>query len=300
MTYGFHEDADLRAVDVVPDGTRTHFRIPSGELGPEVAATLNLPGRHNVQNALAAVAIARSLDVDDDHVREALAAFQGIGRRFEVWDRVRIGGREVRLVDDYGHHPREIEATVAAAREAWPERRLVVAFQPHRYTRTRDLLDDFARVLSPVDALLVAAVYPAGEEPIPGADAHGLCQAVRARRGGGAGLRARDRGAGGDASRGGPPRRRADAARRRRHRNGRPRASRRPASRAGPADAQRPDGPHDHLGDRRAGGIASTRPRTSRTSPTSSPGSIPRSGPLGWASGATSWCATAGSTGWSS
>ena len=181
VTYGFHEDADLRAVDVAPDGTRTRFRIPSGELGPEIAATLNLPGRHNVLNALAAVALARSLDVDDERIREALAAFQGIGRRFEVWDGVRIGGCEVRLVDDYGHHPREIEATVTAAREAWPDRRLVVAFQPHRYTRTRDLLDDFARVLSLADALLVTAVYPAGEEPIPGADAHGLCHAVRAR-----------------------------------------------------------------------------------------------------------------------
>ncbi len=181
VTYGFHEDADLRAVDVTPIETRTRFRIPSGDLGPEVTVTLNLPGRHNVLNALAAVAVSRSLDVDDELVGHALATFQGIGRRFEVWDGVRIGGHEVRLVDDYGHHPREIEATVGAAREAWPDRRLVVAFQPHRYTRTRDLLDDFARALSLADALLVTAVYPAGEEPIPGADAQSLCQAVRAR-----------------------------------------------------------------------------------------------------------------------
>ena len=132
-------------------------------------------------NALAAVAVSRSLEVDDELIGHALATFQGIGRRFEVRDAVRIGEHRVRLVDDYGHHPREIEATLAAAREAWPGRRLVVAFQPHRFTRTRDLLDDFARVLSQVDALLVTAVYPAGEEPIPGADAHGLCQAVRAR-----------------------------------------------------------------------------------------------------------------------
>ena len=181
VTYGFDEDADLRAVDVIPVETRTRFRILPGDLGPGIDVTLNLPGRHNVLNALAAVAVSRSLEVDDELIGHALATFQGIGRRFEVRDAVRIGEHQVRLVDDYGHHPREIEATVAAAREAWPDRRLVVAFQPHRFTRTRDLLDDFARVLSRVDALLVTAVYPAGEEPIPGADAHSLCQAVRAR-----------------------------------------------------------------------------------------------------------------------
>ena len=181
VTYGFHEEADLRAVDVIPVETRTRFRILPGDLGPGIDVTLNLPGRHNVLNALAAVAVSRSLEVDDELIGHALATFQGIGRRFEVRDAVRIGEHQVRLVDDYGHHPREIEATLAAAREAWPDRRLVVAFQPHRFTRTRDLLDDFARVLSRVDALLVTAVYPAGEEPIPGADAHSLCQAVRAR-----------------------------------------------------------------------------------------------------------------------
>ena len=181
VTYGFQEEADLRAVDVTPIETRTRFRILPGALGPEFTVTLNLPGRHNVLNALAAVAVARSLQVDDGVIGHALATFEGIGRRFEVRDSVRIGEHEVRLVDDYGHHPREIEATIGAAREAWPDRRLVVAFQPHRYTRTRDLFDDFARVLSLADALLVTAVYPAGEEPIPGADAQSLCQAVRAR-----------------------------------------------------------------------------------------------------------------------
>ena len=181
VTYGFQEKADLRAVDVTPIETRTRFRILPGALGPEFTVTLNLPGRHNVLNALAAVAVARSLQVDDGVIGHALATFEGIGRRFEVRDSVRIGEHEVRLVDDYGHHPREIEATIGAAREAWPDRRLVVAFQPHRYTRTRDLFDDFARVLSLADALLVTAVYPAGEEPIPGADAQSLCQAVRAR-----------------------------------------------------------------------------------------------------------------------
>lgn len=181
VTYGFGENADLRAVDVTPMETRTRFRIPSGSWGPELRVILNLPGRHNVLNALAAVAVGRSLELEDGLIAEALAGFQGIGRRFEVRERVRIGRHVVRLVDDYGHHPREIEATVAAAREVWPAARLVVAFQPHRYTRTRDLLDDFARVLSVADALLVTDVYPAGEAPIAGADAHGLCQAIRAR-----------------------------------------------------------------------------------------------------------------------
>ena len=181
VTYGFDEKADLRAVDVTPRETRTRFRIPAGDLGPEITVTLNLPGRHNVLNALAAVAVARSLEIDDEHIGHALSTFEGIGRRFEVRERVRIGGHEVRLVDDYGHHPREIEATMAAAREAWPEQRLVVAFQPHRFTRTRDLFHEFARVLSLADALLVTDVYPAGEDPIPGADAPSLCQAVRAR-----------------------------------------------------------------------------------------------------------------------
>ena len=181
VTYGFGEEADLRAVQVTPDETRTHFRIVSGALGPEIEVTLNLPGRHNVLNSLAAVAVSRSLEIDDDLILQALSTFQGIGRRFEVRQRVRIGQHDIRLVDDYGHHPREIEATIAAAREAWPEQRLVVAFQPHRYTRTRDLFHEFARVLSLADALLVTDVYPAGEEPIPGADAPSLCQAVRAR-----------------------------------------------------------------------------------------------------------------------
>jgi len=181
LTYGFGEGADLRAVDVTARGTRTRFRIPAGDLGPEVTVTLNLPGRHNVLNALAAVAVARSLEIDDGQIGRALSTFEGIGRRFEVRERVRIGGHEVRLVDDYGHHPREIEATMAAAREAWPAQRLVVAFQPHRFTRTRDLFHEFARVLSLADALLVTDVYPAGEDPIPGADAPSLCQAVRAR-----------------------------------------------------------------------------------------------------------------------
>lgn len=182
-TYGFDEGADLRAVDVAPMATRTRFRACARDGAPDLDVTLNLPGRHNVLNALAAIVVARALEVDDDSIAQGLSTFAGVGRRFEIRENVRIGECAVRVVDDYGHHPREIEATLAAAHEAWPGERKVVAFQPHRYTRTRDLLDDFARVLGQADALLVTGVYAAGEEPIPGADAHGLCQAVRARGG---------------------------------------------------------------------------------------------------------------------
>ena len=181
VTYGLKEGADLCAVDVMPIEARTRFRIPADGASDDLVVTLNLAGRHNVLNALAAVAVGRSLEVDDDAIAEALETFEGIGRRFEIREGISLQGREVRLVDDYGHHPAEIEATITAARQAWPGNRLVVAFQPHRYTRTRDLLDDFARVLSGADCLCITDVYPAGESPIVGADAHSLCHAVRAR-----------------------------------------------------------------------------------------------------------------------
>ena len=181
ITYGLERDADLRGANVVTDGPRTRFdvRLPDGDSIEGIE--LNLPGRHNVLNALAAIAVARELGVDADAIRRALSAFAGIGRRFQRLGEVEWGGGALVLVDDYGHHPTEIAATCEAARQSWPERRLVVAFQPHRYTRTRDLLDDFARVLADCDALLVAEVYPAGEAPIAGADARALCRAVRAR-----------------------------------------------------------------------------------------------------------------------
>jgi UDP-N-acetylmuramate--alanine ligase len=146
---------------------------PAGE-GELVMA---VPGRHNLSNALAAVAIGLELGLSFGRIRAALAEFRGAERRYET--RGRVGG--VHVVDDYGHHPTEIAATLAAARDAWPGRRLVVAFQPHRYTRTRELLDDFAHVLSGVDALILTNVYAAGEEPIPGADGKALARAVRAR-----------------------------------------------------------------------------------------------------------------------
>ncbi|HET6603832.1 MAG TPA: UDP-N-acetylmuramate--L-alanine ligase [Xanthomonadaceae bacterium] len=180
LTYGFAADADVRADEVRQEGGRMHFELLLPETGP-VPVTLNLPGHHNVLNALAAAAAGWQLGVPGDRIAHALAEFQGIGRRFDVCGELAVDSASVLLVDDYGHHPREIEAVIEAARGGWPQRRLVVVFQPHRYTRTRDLLDDFARVLSAADALVLTEVYPAGEAPIANADARALARAVRAR-----------------------------------------------------------------------------------------------------------------------
>ncbi len=180
-TYGFDAEADLRAVEVHADGRSTRFRVRLHDEPGVWDMHLNLPGRHNVLNALAAIAIARELDINMVAVQRALARFQGIGRRCEVLGEVQARRGCALLVDDYGHHPREIEATLHAVREAWPERRLVVAFQPHRYTRTRDLFEDFAQVLSTVDVLVLSDVYAAGEAPIGGADGRSLARAIRAR-----------------------------------------------------------------------------------------------------------------------
>ncbi|MEJ5206979.1 MAG: UDP-N-acetylmuramate--L-alanine ligase [Lysobacteraceae bacterium] len=181
LTYGHTEDAQVRALEVEQDGPRTRFQLLLPELPPQ-PVTLNMPGRHNVQNALAAAAVGWQLGVEQDAIVQALETFQGIGRRFNLLGELRLPGDvRVQVVDDYGHHPRELAAVFEAARSGWPERRLVVAFQPHRYSRTRDLLDDFSAVLSEVDALLLTEVYPAGEAPIPGADARALARAIRAR-----------------------------------------------------------------------------------------------------------------------
>src|SRR5690606_15789367 len=144
---------------------------------------LRLPGLHNVRNALAAIAIAGELQIGDDAVVRALEKFEGIDRRFQSYGEIRTKKGRVMLVDDYGHHPTEIAATVAAARSGWPERRIVLVFQPHRYTRTRDLLDDFASVLSDAYVLVLLEVYPAGEAPITGADGRAIARAVRSRGG---------------------------------------------------------------------------------------------------------------------
>ena len=180
MTYGFSEAADVRAVDPLAEGARMHFSLclPGAEPFP---VTLNLPGRHNVQNALAAAAIGWQLGVSPAEIGYALAHFRGVGRRFNLLGEYDFGSGRALLVDDYGHHPAELAAVFAAARAGWPERRLVAAFQPHRYTRTRDLLDDFAAVLSEVDALVLTEVYPAGEAAIVGADGKALARAIRTR-----------------------------------------------------------------------------------------------------------------------
>ena len=180
-TYGFSEAADVRAENVRQDGPRMRFDLMLPE-GGRTDVTLALPGRHNVQNALAASSVAWQLGVSPEAIASALEQFQGIGRRFNMKAVLRTPrGAQVQLVDDYGHHPNELAAVFQAARGGWPDRRLVVAFQPHRYSRTRDLLDDFAAVLSEVDALVLTEVYPAGEEPIAGADARSLARAIRAR-----------------------------------------------------------------------------------------------------------------------
>jgi UDP-N-acetylmuramate--alanine ligase len=179
-TYGFGPEADIRAVDVVRDGPRSHFKVLRAGREP-LALTINLPGRHNVQNSLAAIAVATELNVPDAAIERALAQFQGIERRLQLLGEIRWPEGRAIVVDDYGHHPTEISATIDAVRQGWPERRLVLAFQPHRYTRTRDLLDDFGLALSASDVLLVTEVYAAGEAPIAGADGRAICRAVRTR-----------------------------------------------------------------------------------------------------------------------
>ena len=181
VSYGLGERSDLKAYDIERHGLRTRFKVASAERRKPLTVELNLPGLHNVRNALAAVAVAAELEIADAALCRALAEFSGIDRRLQMLGTVTTAAGRVTFVDDYGHHPTEIAATLAAARDAWPGRRLVVAFQPHRYTRTQALLDDFARVLSDVDALILTNVYSAGEAPIPGADGKSLARAVRVR-----------------------------------------------------------------------------------------------------------------------
>jgi UDP-N-acetylmuramate--alanine ligase len=180
LTYAIDREADVRAANLRADGARMHFDLLLPEQ-PSLPVTLNLPGRHNVLNALAAATLGWHLGVEPFAIARALEHFQGVGRRFHINGELPIDGGKVLLVDDYGHHPRELAAVIAAVRAGWPERRLVIAFQPHRYTRTRDLLDDFAGVLCEADVLVLTDVYPAGEAPIAGADGRALARAVRAR-----------------------------------------------------------------------------------------------------------------------
>ncbi|MDO9452727.1 MAG: UDP-N-acetylmuramate--L-alanine ligase [Stagnimonas sp.] len=180
ITYGFADDADVRAVDVRPEGSGSHFTAIFKD-GTREEFHLNLPGRHNVQNTLAALAIAQELGVSIAAMQKALSGFAGVGRRCEPHGVLDIDGAKVSLIDDYGHHPRELAATFEAVRSAHPDKRLVVAFQPHRYSRTRDLFDEFGEVLSSVDALLLFDVYAAGEAPIAGYDSKALARGIRAR-----------------------------------------------------------------------------------------------------------------------
>ncbi len=179
-TYGFSPEADYRGVKLKAEGLWSSMEValPSGE---RTVLTVNLPGRHNALNALAAVALGDELGIDMKFVRQALAECRPLRRRFELLGEVSTPRGQITLVDDYAHHPREVAATLLAAKEAWPGRRIVAAFQPHRYTRTRDLLDDLAAVLSTADRVLVTEVYPAGESPISGADGRAICRAMRAR-----------------------------------------------------------------------------------------------------------------------
>jgi UDP-N-acetylmuramate--alanine ligase len=179
MTYGFHEDANIRAIDARAVNSHMEFTVVQKDY-PPLSVRLNQPGMHNVQNACAAIAIARELDVADAHIQRALQEFTGVGRRFTKYGKLPLpSGGNFSLVDDYGHHPVETAATIAAARGAFPGQRLVLAFQPHRYTRTRDLFEDFVKVLSSVDVLVLADVYPAGEQAIPAADGRSLAHALR-------------------------------------------------------------------------------------------------------------------------
>lgn len=181
ITYGFSEDADIRATNLKQEGNKTFFSVSKKDNEKWLAITLNMPGEHNVLNALAAIAVANEIGVDATAIQSALLKFEGIGRRFQINGEYQVGEAKVMHVDDYGHHPREVEATIQAIRSGWPDKRLVVAFQPHRYTRTRDLFEDFTAVLSSVDALVLLEVFSAGEAVIAGADGRSLARAIRAR-----------------------------------------------------------------------------------------------------------------------
>lgn len=179
LTYGFSEDADFQIREVVKDGLKTHFEVMRRAEGDVLPLTLNQPGLHNVLNATAAIAVATDEGIASEHICKGIETYQGVGRRFQIYGDYAVGDGVATLVDDYGHHPTEVQATIRAARQAWPDRRLLMIYQPHRYTRTKDLYDDFVRVLSDVDMLLMLNVYAAGEGPIPGADSRSLCGSIR-------------------------------------------------------------------------------------------------------------------------
>lgn len=182
ITYGFGEDCDVRAINIRQDKLVTSFDVVRLHHDELLAVTVNMPGEHNVLNALAVVAVATDEGVSDSAIQEGLSGFQGVGRRFQVYGEMPVGKQgSAMFVDDYGHHPREVAATIRAVRAGWPDRRLVMIYQPHRYSRTRDLYEDFVDVLSSVDSLVLLEVYAAGEEPIAGADGRSLSRSIRTR-----------------------------------------------------------------------------------------------------------------------
>jgi UDP-N-acetylmuramate--alanine ligase len=181
VTYGLAEEADIRGSDISQDGRMMHFNVHLPNDARALPVSLNLPGDHNVRNALGAIAVAWELGVDIEAVIGSLAEFKGIGRRFAEVGHFDIAGREVTVIEDYAHHPSELAATMSAARNGWPERRIVTVFQPHRFSRTNDLFDEFSQVLADSDVLVLTDIYSAGEKPIDGVDSGALCQSVRAR-----------------------------------------------------------------------------------------------------------------------
>jgi UDP-N-acetylmuramate--alanine ligase len=181
VTYGVSADADVRAENIMMEGTRSKFNVVRKDHPGVLPVSLNIPGHHNVLNALAAIAVATDEGISDQAIIRALSKFQGVGRRFELYEALPCAAGTITMVDDYGHHPTEVAATLNAARGAWPDRRLVMMYQPHRYSRTRDLYEDFVSVLSDVDLLLLLDVYSAGEDPIAGADGRSLSRSIRQR-----------------------------------------------------------------------------------------------------------------------
>ncbi len=180
-TYGLSNGVDYQAKNIVQTETRTSFQLIEQDTADVIDIQLNLPGEHNVLNALAACAIARDLDVEWPFIQKALAQFSGIARRFQNYGQLEFDQHSVMLVDDYGHHPAELMATLSAAQAGWPDKRRVLIFQPHRYSRTQDLFDDFVQALIHADLVILQDVYPAGETAIPGADSHALAKALRLR-----------------------------------------------------------------------------------------------------------------------
>lgn len=178
ISYGFSEEADTRAINYVQKGMYAYFTVKRLNK-PSLEICLNLPGRHNVLNALAAITIASECGVSDEAIARAMTQFGGIGRRFQMYGDYKVNQAKITLIDDYGHHPREVEVTLQAIRAIWPKRRLVMIFQPHRYSRTQDLFEDFVRVLPQVDELLLLEVYSAGESPIAGINSRALCRSIR-------------------------------------------------------------------------------------------------------------------------